>query len=56
MVIFKQAYVNTIARSYTASVFYWLAPMYVEYSARVLTFNVALNMFTMLVILRRCIN
>ena len=29
--------------------------MYVEYSARVLTFNIALNMFTMLVILRRCI-
>ena len=41
-----------IFRSYTASVSYWLAPMYVFL---VLTFNIALNMFTMLIILRRCI-
>ena len=45
-----------IFRLYTASVSYWLAPMYAEYSARVLTFNIALNTFTMLIILRRCIN
>ena len=41
-----------IFRSHTSSVSYWLAPMYVEL---VLTFNIALNMITMLVILRRCI-
>ena len=28
-----------LRRSYTVSVSYWLAPMYVEYSARVLTFK-----------------